>query len=101
MKKLYAMYYNGNEYGLNTAKYIDEIETDDVITALSDIMNNIDESEYVNIYDKKPFESHGQVFDADEEIPENFPIDAIYRIRHTGVYDYDKLDWIVGDAGDE
>lgn len=91
MKKLYAMFYDGNVFGLAKAKHIEEVSHDQ----LCDIQAAVEDNDYVVIYDTEPLEGLcGQVYDAREDIPENAPIEPVYRITADGIYDYSKLEWV-------
>ena len=91
MKKLYAMYYGGNTFGLAKARRIEEVSPE----SLRDIQYAVEGNDYVIIYDTEPYEDrYGQVFDAAEDIPEDFPIDPVYKITTEGIYDNLKLEWV-------
>jgi len=90
MRKLYAMYYDGNVFGLARATGIEEIN--------ASMMNNIKEAlegnDYALIYDTEPYEFNGMVYDAQEECPVEFPIEPVYRITTEGIYDMNALKWV-------
>lgn len=91
MKKLYAMYYDGSTFGLAKAQRIEEVSPE----SLRDIQSTVEDNDYVIIYDTEPYEDrYGQVFDAAEDIPEDFPIEPIYKITKEGIYDNSKLEWL-------